>query len=182
MAHNIGMRVYGIYTKVTEDDSIPYGGYCELHGELSKDVPDNIALQYLTEWRHQVELTEGLRANFIQTGSKTFIMQCQNIKKQEVTAEVGVTPTGAKIYKNFVITITISVAFVIKVILLAAAVAALAYIILSGLTAVVHETGQVLSMFSPEQLSGFINIIYLVIMLIFIGTVMSYMPKLGKGG
>jgi hypothetical protein len=180
MPTSIGLRVYGMYTKVSESDTIPHGSYCELHGELSKDVPDNIALQFLNDWKHQVELTEGLRANFIQTGSKTFIMQCQNVKTETATVEVGVSSTGAKILKTFVIGISISVLFVIEIVVMAVAIAAAAYIILSGLTALVTETGQILSTFSPEQLSGFINIIYLVIMLIFIGAIMTYMPKFGK--
>jgi hypothetical protein len=147
---SIGYKYWGTYSKVPDNHEAIKGRIYESRGSFNQSIPEEIALGFLKDWRSELEAKEGIITNYIEVNGTDFVIQW----KVTGTPEPGIV--AAIVYAIIIVAISVA-----------------AYYALSALSAVIHETGQVLSIIGPENLSLILNILFFFFMLMMFGSLIS---------
>ncbi len=154
---SIGVRYWGIYSRVPDNHEAIPGQIYESRGSFNQPIPEDIALGFLKDWRERLLVEKGVITNYIEVKGTDFVIQW----KVTGTPEPGI------------------VSAIVIAILVIAAIVATAYM-LSELKAVIHETGQVLSIMGPENLSILMNVLFLFAMLMMFGPLISTIAEIPR--
>jgi hypothetical protein len=154
---SIGSKYWGTYSKVPDNHEAVKGRIYESRGSFNQPIPEDIALGFLKDWRDELEAKEGVISNYIEVNGTDFVIQW----KVTGTPEPGIV--SAIVYA-----------------IIAIAVLVAAYYALSGLSAVVHETGQVLSILGPENVSLILNALFFFFMLMMLSPLISMFAEIPR--
>jgi hypothetical protein len=154
---SIGVKYLGVYRKVPDNYEVVKGRIYESRGSLNQPIPEDIALGFIKDWRDELEVKHGVISNYIEVNGTQFIVQW----KVTGSPEPGVVST------------------IVTIIVVALAAVAIGYA-LSQLAAVVHETGEVLSILGPENVSMIMNVLFMFAFLMMFGPLMSTIAELPK--
>ncbi len=154
---SIGIKYWGMYRKVPDNHEAIKGQIYESRGSLNMQIPEDIALGFLKDWRDELEAKEGIITNYIEVNGTDFVIQW----KVTGTPEPGTV--SAIVYAICAIAVLVA-----------------AYYALSELSAVIHETGQVLSILGPENISMIMNILFLFFMLTMFSPLISTLAELPR--
>ncbi|MEM2355163.1 MAG: hypothetical protein QXO00_02455 [Candidatus Bathyarchaeia archaeon] len=152
---SIGVKYWGIYSRVPDNHEAILGQIYESRGSLNQPIPEDIALGFLKDWRERLTVEKGIITNYIEVKGTDFVVQW----KVTGTPEPGTIST--------IITIIVAIAAIVA-----------ATYFLSELKATIHETGQVLSIMGPENLSMLMNILFLFAMLMMFGPLISVIAEI----
>lgn len=133
------------------------GHIYESRGSFNMPIPEDIGLGLIKDWRDELEAKEGIISNYIEVNGTDFVVQW----KVTGTPEPGVVST--------IVTAIIAIAVLVA-----------AYYALSGLSAVIHETGELASVLGPENLSLLLNIVFFFFMLMMFSPMISMITELPK--
>jgi len=131
---SLGYRYYGIARKVSEDEAVKPNVIYESWGEFNQEIPEEVALSYLKEWRDKLAVEHGVFTQYMEVNGKTFIVQW---------------------YVKHASPIAIST--IILAIVIVAGIVAATFLI-HELTATVKETKELASVIGPENISMIVSI------------------------
>ena len=156
MPHSIGIRYYGIYRKVPENNVVIAKRIYESHGELNEELPPEIALSFLYDWRNKLEVEHGVKTTYIEVSGKKATIQWY----VEHASPIAVSTIVAIIAATFL-------------------GIALGYA-LSQLALTIKETGELLSILGPENTSILLNIMFLALILVMMNPILSAISGVAK--
>jgi len=154
---SIGIKYWGRYVKVPDNHEVVKGRIYESRGSFNQPIPEDIALGFLKDWKAELEAREGIIANYIEVNGTNFTIQWRAVG----TPEPGIVS-------------------VIVAAILAVAVLVAAYYALTALAGVIHETGVVLSILGPENVSLILNALFLFFMLMMLNPLISMMAEIPR--
>jgi len=154
---SIGVKYWGIYSRVPDNHEAIPGQIYESRGSFNQPIPEDIALGFLKDLRDRLLVEKGIIANYIEVKGTDFVIQW----KVTGTPEPGIVST------------------IVVIILVIIGIVAATYF-LSELKAVVHETGQVLSIMGPENLNMLMNILFLFAILMMFGPLISAIAEIPR--
>lgn len=169
---SIGVKYYGAYRKVPDNHQVIPDQIYESRGAFSQPIPSEIALGLIKDWRNKMLIEHGIVTNYIEVSGQSFMFQWKVPRTAFVSSASAQTiqaaiPWGAVLY-------------VIYQIAIAAIIAAGIYYGLTALSAVIHETGQVLSLLGPENISMVVQIFYLFFLLMLLSPLISLFTELPR--
>ena len=146
---SIGVRYWGTYRRVPENYAVVANRIYESRCELNQELPPEIALSFLYDWRNKLEVEHGVKTHYIEvTGTKA-------------TIQWYVTEASP-----------IAVSTIVGIIAAVFLAVAIGYA-LSQLAIAVKETGELVSVLGPENVSMFLNVIMFAMMLYLMGPMIS---------
>jgi len=146
---SIGVRYWGTYRRVPENYAVVANRIYESRCELNQELPPEIALSFLYDWRNKLEVEHGVKTHYIEvTGTKA-------------TYQWYVTEASP-----------IAVSTIIEMIAAAFLGVAIGYA-LSQLAITIKETGELISILGPENTSMFLNVITFAMMLYLMSPMIS---------
>ena len=146
---SIGVRYWGTYRRVPDNYAVVANRIYESRCELNQELPPEIALSFLYDWRNKLEVEHGIKTHYIEvTGTKA-------------TYQWYVTEAAP-----------IAVSEIVTLIALAFAAVAVGYA-LSQLAITIKETGELISILGPENTSMFLNVITFAMMLYLMSPMIS---------
>ena len=154
---SLGYRYYGIARKVSEDEAVKPNVIYESWGEFNQEIPEEVALSYLQEWRNRLAVEHGVFTQYMEVRGKTFVVQWY------------VKHTSPPIPVREIILTLIIVAGIIASIFLA-----------REITATIKETRELASVIGPENLSMIVSIFGLFILLMFMSPFISMIAEIPK--
>ncbi|RLI43535.1 hypothetical protein DRO59_00535 [Candidatus Bathyarchaeota archaeon] len=132
---SIGYRYYGIARKVSEDEAVKPNVIYESWGEFNQEIPEEVALSYLKDWRDKLAVEHGVFTQYMEVNGKAFAVQWY-VKHASPVA----------------------VRTIILAIVIVAGIVATAYLV-QELTATVKETKELASVIGPENISMVVSIL-----------------------
>ena len=166
----LGTRVYGYYVRVPDNHQVVAGQIYETRGYFNADIPEDIALSMIKDWRDELQVKEGIVTNYIEVSGKNFILQWKVYKPTGYSSQA--TLTAAIPWPVIIETILT----IIKIAVVAVAV----YYGLKALEAVIKETGQVLSILGPENVSMITNVLFMFVFLMMFSPLISMIAELPR--
>jgi hypothetical protein len=154
---SIGIKYWGVYRRVPDNYEVVKGRIYESRGSLNQPIPEDIAFGFIKDWREELLVKYGVISNYIEVNGTEFIVQWK------------VTGSPEPSLISTIVTI-ITVAF---------AAVAFGYA-LSQLAAVIHETGELLSVLGPENLSLLMNVLFMFAFVMMFGPLISTIAELPK--
>jgi hypothetical protein len=152
---SIGVKYWGTYRKVPENAEIVKGRIYESRGSLNQSLPEDIALSFIKDWRDELQAKYGIVSNYIEVDGTKFVVQWK------------------------VVGSPVAVSTIIAIIAIAIAAVAIGYA-LTQLAAVVHETGEVVSVLGPENVSMILSVLYVFAFLMMFGPLIETIASLPR--
>ncbi|MEM2262548.1 MAG: hypothetical protein QXK24_08870 [Ignisphaera sp.] len=154
---SIGYKYWGVYKSVPDNyRAIPNRIY-ESRGSFNRELPEDILLGFLKDWRDELEATHGIISNYMEVQGTNFIVQWR----------VTGTPEPG------------TIATIVQLILAIALLVAAAYA-LHELAASIHETKELVSILGPENISMIVQIIFMFFILMFLSPIISMFTQMIK--
>jgi len=153
---SLGYRYYGIARKVSEDEAVKPNVIYESLGEFNQEVPEEVALSYLKEWRDKLAVEHGVFTQYMEVNGKTFVVQWY-VKHAS----------------------PIAVSTIIMAIVIVAGIVATAFLV-HELTATVKETKELASVIGPENISMIVSIIGLMLFFMMFSPFISMMAEIPR--
>jgi hypothetical protein len=172
---SIGVKYWGTYRKVPDSHQVIPDQVYESRGSFNQPVPEDIALGMIKRWRNDLYVTQGIVTNYIAVDKTNFVIQWK-VPKSVFTTTASASATET-------VTAAVpwgAVLYVIYKILIVVAVGAAIYYGLTALAAVIHETGQVLSILGPENVSMITTVLFMFFFLMLFSPLLSMLSELPK--
>jgi hypothetical protein len=169
---SIGVKYLGTYRRVPDNHQVIPDQIYESRGSFNQPIPENIALGLLKDWRDQLYTTQGIVSNYIAVDGTNFVIQWKVPKSAFQSSAAAGTVTAAIPWG--------AVLYVIYKILITVAVGAAIYYGLTALAAVIHESGQVLSILGPENVSMITNVLFMFAFMMMFGPFISMIAELPR--
>jgi len=154
---SIGIKYWGSYKPVPNDYQAIPGRIYESRGSFNREIPEDIALGFLKDWRDELQAKYGVISNYMEVSGTRFVVQW----KVTGTPEPGIIAT--------IIEIICTVALLVA-----------AYYALTALTAAIHETGELLSILGPENISMIVQIIFMFFILWMLSPLITLFAEISK--
>jgi hypothetical protein len=172
---SIGVKYWGTYVRVPDNHQVIPDQIYESRGSFNQPIPENIALGLLKDWRDRLYVTQGIVSNYIAVDGTNFVIQWKVPKSAfKTTATASTTETVTAVIEWGAV-----IATVLKIVLAAVIAAGIVYG-LSALAAVIHETGQVLSILGPENVSMITTVLFMFAFIMMFGPFIETIAELPK--
>jgi len=148
---SIGVKSWGIYRRVPETHIVKAGVIYESRGEVDREIPSEIALSFIYDWRSRLEVEHGIRTNYISVVGRKVVIQW---------SVPGASPIGVK-------------AIIIAIIAVCGMVAA-KYLV-EAIALSIHETGELASILGPENVSLILSMLSLLMLFMMFSPMISMM-------
>jgi len=146
---SIGIKYWGTYRRVPENYAVVAKRMYESRGELNQELPPEIALSFLYDWRNKLEVEHGIKTQYIEVTGKKAVIQWYVTE----ASPIAVSTIAAMIAAAF---LGIAIGYA-----------------LSQLALTIKETGELLSVLGPENTSMFLSIIMFAMILYLMGPMIS---------
>jgi len=160
---SIGVRYWGTYRRVPDNYAVVANRIYESRCELNQELPPEIALSFLYDWRNKLEVEHGVKTQYIEVTGKKATVQWYVAETSEIATVVAQAPPAVP---------GVAVSTIVALIAAAFLGVAVGYA-LSQLAITIKETGELISVLGPENVSMFLNVITFAMMLYLMSPMIS---------